>query len=96
MPSQKMLALARASNGVLAADWSVLQEVLTGPVIVTWQLYAGGDVLSGSASYGVVSLAVITDGWTANLTISGPASTWFAVGLDATSHSTTGRRPYAN
>jgi len=70
------------------------QEVLTGPVIVTWELYAGESTFSGAATYGGVRLTVLTDGWTANVTLSGPATKWFAVGLDATMHTTAGRRPY--
>ncbi len=78
------------------AQSSVLQEVLTGPVIVTWELYAGESTFSGAATYGDVRLTVLTDGWTANVTLSGPATKWFAVGLDATMHTTAGRRPYAH
>ena len=78
------------------AQSSALQEVLTGPVIVTWELYAGESTFSGAATYGGVRLTVLTDGWTANVTLSGPATKWFAVGLDATMHTTAGRRPYAH
>jgi hypothetical protein len=65
-------------------------------VIVTWELYAGESTFSGAATYGGVRLTVLTDGWTANVTLSGPATKWFAVGLDATMHTTAGRRPYAH